>query len=85
MFTIKCEINGKEIGLISVVNTGHVNKIGYHLYRIVDPKEFNHLEIYHQRKRSWEFLASSVLNTVGSEIIRVDPDSFLNPQGYKIK
>lgn len=61
MFRIICAINEKTIDEVSVVNTGHKNEDGQHLYRIHKPEGFNDLEIYHNRDESWHILAEKIL------------------------
>jgi hypothetical protein len=64
MFRIICTINEKTVDEIKVVNTGHKNKDGQHLYRIREPEGFNDLEIYHYRRGPWHVLAEKVLNAL---------------------
>jgi len=62
MFTIRVNADGVNFGTLNIVNTGHV-KDGLTLYRIKDPK-MNHIDIWHKRDNSWEYLVSSAMNAL---------------------
>ena len=61
-FTIAIFINERMVDSVSVVNTGHKNSKGKYLYRIQIPEDLNHIEIYHDRDKPWEFLAKEIIN-----------------------
>ena len=62
MFTIEANADGVRFGPLNIVCTGHV-KDGQTLYRIKDPK-LNHIEIWHNRHNSWEYLVRSTMNSL---------------------
>jgi hypothetical protein len=64
MFQVDVSVNLKSIGKIIVVNTGYKRKIdGYYLYRIKD-KKLNNIEIWHDRKESWEVLTYKIFKAI---------------------
>lgn len=65
MFTIKANADGVTFGPLNIVYTGHV-KNGLTLYRIKNPK-LNHIEIWHKRDQSWEYLIRATMNALISD------------------
>ena len=70
MFTIKANADGVNFGPFNIVCTGHHNivstgdkKYALTLYRIKDPK-LNHIEIWHKRSDSWEYLVRATMNAL---------------------
>ena len=61
MLRVKVFVNNREIDEIQLVNTGHVNKEGQHLYRFRKPDILDHLEIYHLRTNPWTMLVEEAL------------------------
>ena len=58
---VKIFIDEKQIGKFSLINTGHRNSEGEHLYRFREPEELNHHEIYHNQKKPWAFLLEKAM------------------------
>jgi len=68
MFTINANADGVKFGPFNIVCTGHHNisskgKDALTLYRIKDPK-LNHIEIWHKRTDSWEYLVKATMNAL---------------------
>ena len=61
MIVAKIYIDGKEIDQIGLINTGHTNEKGEHLYRFSIPADLNHYEIYHKRSDQWYILIAKAL------------------------
>lgn len=64
MFILQVAINERKIVQIHVINTGHVNEQGEHLYRIRMPEELNSYEIYHERKKPWYYLVEKIVSVL---------------------
>lgn len=55
-------INQNVICTVALVNTGHRNKNGEHLYRFQFPAALNHHEIYHDRSKPWYELIEKAID-----------------------
>lgn len=78
MFRIICAINDKILDEIRVINTGHVNDKGEYLYRIKIPAGYDDLEIYHNRDKSWHFLAEKVFKILNEQGYNFNDEILLN-------
>lgn len=64
MFGIRIAIDEKQIVDVWLINTGHKDGEGKHLYRIRKPKELNSYEIYHDQSKPWFFLVEEAMKVL---------------------
>lgn len=67
MLVVRVFINNTKIDEIKLVNTG-CKKGEKYLYRFLEPKTLNYLEIYHDRNKNWSYLVEKALKMYNKEI-----------------
>jgi hypothetical protein len=61
MLMVKVYVNEEKIDEIGLINTGHRNENGDHLYKFRIPADLGQYEIYHKRSDPWYILVSKAL------------------------
>lgn len=61
MLRLKVYLNEKEIDEIRILRTKERNNKGEYKYKIILPKEYEYIEVWHDRLKPWHVLAEKVL------------------------
>lgn len=60
-------VNQNVLCWIALVNTGHKNEHGEHLYRFQQPATLNRYELYHDRQKPWYELIEKAIKILKKE------------------
>ena len=67
MLRLKVYVNEDQIDEIRILNTGEKNKNGYYKYKVILPKGFEDLIVWHDREKGWPELVERVLKKLRKE------------------